>query len=81
MWANIAESLMYLERGEITPVMFLDMCWGLEHNGGAYFNKMPWNMQYLKRILDANLVGDMDTLLKHASETTRELYKNTQAGG
>jgi hypothetical protein len=62
-WATIADQLQYLEAGFTTPVLFMDTCWGLEHNGGCYFNKMPsWNRSGLREVLDANLREDMDYL-------------------
>ena len=74
LWANITETLEYLEEGEITSVMFMDMVWGLQHNGGQYFSKLPWDMGGVVSILDANLKGNMNELLEDASYEVKQFY-------
>ena len=39
MWANITETLHNLIKGEISPKIFIDTVWSLEHNNGCIFNK------------------------------------------
>ena len=46
--------------------MFVDMCWGLEHNGGQFFGKL-WNTHRLKSVLDFNLNDDLAGLMSYAS--------------
>jgi hypothetical protein len=65
-WAYIARTVRMYETGEITPIMFVDMCWGLEHNGGQFFGKL-WNTFRLKTVLDFNLNDDLAGLLSYAS--------------
>jgi hypothetical protein len=72
-WAYIAETLRKYESGEYSPLLFVDMCWGLEHNGGQFFGKL-WQTYSLKPVLDANQREDMDTLLDHTNKITREFY-------
>jgi len=72
-WANIAKVLWMYETGTLTPVTFVDTCWGLQHNGGCYFDK-AWPVGNLKHILDANLHEDFDTLRSYASPSVRERH-------
>lgn len=74
-WANIANVLWMYESGQLTPISFVDTCFGLEHNGGAYFNK-AWNTDYLKTILDLNLHGHYEKMYPYASPSIRELHAN-----
>ncbi len=73
-WASISDALLMLEAGTISPVAFVDMCWGLEHNGGCYFSKLPWQAE-VQEVLDANLRGRTDTVLEYATEDVRKLYE------
>ena len=81
-WARITELLQLYLKKEISPVLFVDMCFGLEHNGGGYFDKL-WRPQLsgLRYILDINLSGEINTLLKHASKSTRDLYTQISLRG
>ena len=69
-WSVIAETLWKYEAGVYTGQTFVDTAWGLEHNGGCYFNKR-WSPSYkgvhLKSILDANQKGNYSALMEHAS--------------
>lgn len=73
-WANIADVLLRFERQEITPSIFVDFCWGLEHNGGAYFNKV-WQTEKLRKILDAKRVDNFTYLRRSASEGVKQMHK------
>lgn len=55
-WGTIADTLYQFEIGNITRQTFVDTCWGLQHNGGVYFNKW-WEVSYLYQVLDANQQG------------------------
>lgn len=70
-WANIAKVLYMYETGVLTPITFVDTCWGLEHNGGAYFNK-AWNTHGMKKVLDANLAENFEYVRSQASPSVRE---------
>ncbi len=73
-WANITETLWLYETGELTSLMFVDFCWGLQHNGGTYFNKV-WT-DNVATVLDWNLHGWVRRLADEcASEEVRELYR------
>ena len=72
-WAYIAETLRKYESGEYSPLLFVDMCWGLEHNGGQFFGKL-WQTYNLKPILDANQREDMGYLLGNTNNMVREFY-------
>jgi len=65
LWANIAKHLLEYEQEHIGADVFVDFCWGLQHNGGSYFNKV-WEppSSYL---LDAKRESDMPVLLTEAS--------------
>ena len=73
-WAYIARTLRMYETGEISPIVFVDMCWGLEHNGGQFFGKL-WSTYRLKSVLDLNLNDDFDGLLREASPGVRKIMQ------
>jgi hypothetical protein len=68
------------ETDELTPLMFVDTCWGLQHNGGAYFDK-AWPTKGLKNVLDANLAEDIPLLLTQATPGVRGFYNKKRNGG
>tara|TARA_R110000824_G_scaffold238121_4_gene426873 strand:+ start:893 stop:1654 length:762 start_codon:yes stop_codon:yes gene_type:complete len=72
-WANIAKTLRLYVTGEYSPIMFVDTCWGLQHNGGSYFNK-AWTIGNLKSVLDANQSEKYENLLPLASPAVSEFY-------
>ena len=72
-WANIAKVLWQYETGALTPVAFVDTCWGLQHNGGCYFDK-AWKVSDLTEILDANLHQNFALLRSYASPSVRERH-------
>ena len=41
-WAACAEALRQFEAGEVSPGYWVDRCANLEHNGGAFMNKIHW---------------------------------------
>lgn len=71
-WANIANTLYMYEKGEITEHAFIDTCWGLQHNGGIYFNKW-WQTGGTKHILDINLRGEYCQLWHMAGHAIQSL--------
>ena len=75
LWGNIADTLLMYLKGELSDVLFLDLCFGLEHNGGKYLNKIGgWYYGKLVAVLDANLAGNMDYLKTLASKEVVEAY-------
>jgi hypothetical protein len=77
-WAYIAEVVHKYVTGEYTPLLFVDMCWSLEHNGGQFFGKL-WNTNMLQSVLDANKTwgegeATPELLTKLASPMVREFY-------
>ena len=74
-WANIAEILAYYELGKLSSKMFMDFVWGLEHNGGSYFDKLNWNREQLRQVLDINLHGNVMDLMGLASKEVKEAYR------
>jgi hypothetical protein len=72
-WAYITRVIRMYETNEISPVTFVDMCWGLEHNGGQFFGKL-WNTYGLKNVLDANVNDEIRTLLVSASPSVYKIY-------
>ena len=80
-WAYIAETKYMYETSKISPTTFVDMCWGLEHNGGQFFGKL-WNTYALKRVLDSNLHSendDLSPLYEYASPEIVKFYKEARA--
>ena len=78
-WAQIALTLQQFLSGETPPELFLDRVWNLQHHGGIVLNKV-YDTDELGYLLEAHGSDDHDTLLKHASETTRALWKKTFGG-
>ena len=76
-WAIIAETLLYRERGQISPIIFLDTVWGLEHNTGIYFSKMPWRSDdgRLRQVLDGNLKGNFESFVRIASREVEKMWE------
>jgi hypothetical protein len=77
-WAYIAEVVHRYVVGQYTPLLFVDMCWSLEHNGGQFFGKL-WNTHMLQGVLDANKhwregEATPELLTKSASPMVREFY-------
>ena len=75
-WGNIADVLLAYEEGNISSVLFMDFAFGLEHNGGRYFNKIGgWKQQDVKRVLDANLADDPKGVARFASVDAKGEFK------
>ena len=72
-WAYIVRTLRMYETKEISPITFVDMCWGLEHNGGQFFGKL-WSTYTLQVVLDANVEENTATLLHHAHPAIAKFY-------
>jgi len=53
----------------------MDFVWGLEHNGGSYFDKLNWNREQLRQVLDINLHGNVMDLMGLASKEVKEAYR------
>jgi hypothetical protein len=71
-WGKIANTLLMFEEGKLTPHSFVDTCFGLEHNGGGYFDKW-WNTKNVKSVLDRNQSGLYCDLLMGASHIIKQL--------
>ena len=79
-WATITRVLLAMLRGEISKTMFLDTCFCMQHNGGQYFSKLSgWYGWKVRPVLDLNLAGDMEGVLRYASRDVREFVQG--AGG
>lgn len=74
LWANSFALIRKLERGEISPMFFVDQAFSLEHNGGNIFNKM-WNISSLNKVLDAAFSEDMLTLEKSLIPSHRTIWR------
>ena len=72
-WSYIVRTLRMYETEEISPITFVDMCWGLEHNGGQFFGKL-WSTYTLQTVLDANVNEDRAVLLHQAHPDITKLY-------
>ena len=73
-WATIANTLLMLENDDIKPQGFIDTCWGLQHNGGIYFNKW-WPVKGIQQVLDLNQKGWYCSIVPTASGFIREKTK------
>ena len=61
-WSNIARVLKGRETGELSPTLFVDACFGLEHNSGTFFNKVGWDLGSLKDVLSDVRDGNLKAL-------------------
>lgn len=71
-WGNISNTLLQWEIGNISDTVFIDTCWGLQHNGGKYFDKW-WNTYGLASVLDHNLRGEYCMVKYDASNRIQHL--------
>jgi hypothetical protein len=78
-WAGIAETLWRYEVGIYSPTTFIDTCWGQQHNGGSFFNKV-WSPSGLQTVLDAKQIGDAAYLATLATDETRTAYEQFEKG-
>ncbi len=84
-WAKASELLTRFLTGEITPIIFVDLAFDLEHNSGTIFNKIAgeghrdgWQMMRLKSILDQKFHGNLEKFEEYASSGVKELVSYAQ---
>ena len=77
-WANIAKTLRHFVTGEYSPIMFIDTCWGLQHNGGSYFNK-AWTTTGIATVLNYNQNEQLHELIPMASPSVAEFWSRVRA--
>lgn len=67
-WGSISTLLLQYLTGEITPAMFVDASFDLQHNGGTVFGKFSWMSagDCLDSCLDYKVEG-FDSLVSHLS--------------
>jgi len=75
-WALIAWTLHEFLSKQMSPELFIDRVWNLQHHGGIVLNKI-YPTDELALVLEAHGNDDHDTLISFASEKTRELWTNT----
>jgi hypothetical protein len=76
-WACVARLLRQYLEGEISPRIFVDQCFSLEHNTGSVFNKL-YETSRLADVLVAQSRDDYDTLLRFASDGVRWLWRRRE---
>ena len=72
-WAEIALVLELHLTGKMSPEVFVDRVWNLQHHGGICLNKV-YDTEGLGPVLEAHGQDDHDTLLSQASDNTRALW-------
>lgn len=77
-WAKIAKVLRMYETGKITKITFVDACWGLQHNGGVYLNKI-WAVHGINKLLTSVMNGNLGDLVLSASKEVGELWNGSEA--
>jgi hypothetical protein len=81
-WARITDILYRYETGVFSATLFLDSIWGLRHNTSTYFSKMPWSDKYLMTVLNSNLYGDSQNILRDtASDYVRVIEEGVVCDG
>lgn len=78
-WGKGAETLRMFLEGDLTPTIFVDTVWSLQHNNGFILNKV-WSCQGLDPILNAKFAGTIEDVVIHASEEVRKLWKEKKCG-
>ena len=75
-WGDIANTLYLYESEDISKHVFIDTCWGLQHNGGVYFNKWwTYKLSTLKKVLDLNLQGHYCIIAdQYASQMVKKMF-------
>lgn len=77
-WAMLAERLIWFEEGKLTEALWIDLAFNAVHNGGSYFNKLPWSRHQLTLILDSNTHERWDTISDHCSSEVRQQLKGVE---
>lgn len=66
-WGKIAQVLLKYLAGDYSPIMFVDNCFNLKHNGGCAFGKFSWitcNNGIIKYQLNHKQEGDLTQATK-----------------
>ena len=78
LWGNICEVLYRFLNGEISRIMFFDTIWGLQHNGGAYFNKIGWSTSNCNEVLNIARTGKIEDLLTYVDSSFKKIYSEAR---
>jgi len=85
-WAQPCRILADRLEGLINPEIFVDRCFTLEHNGGCFFNKLPWKdrptwrnvgLQAIQMFIGpahSAVEADFATLALHSGRTVNALW-------
>jgi hypothetical protein len=83
-WAQIAKVLLARKTGQISPAVFIDRAFNLQHNGGSMFDKISWGQsnrldwgycEMNQYVLPAHgATNPWTVLLAVASDEVRELF-------
>lgn len=78
-WGNIAEVLMLYEQETISPVFFIDLAFGLQHNGGRFFDKLwPNQLRGLDNLLTNARNGRMDKLVAALPQEIKKTWEDKE---
>jgi len=73
-WASVTRLLRQHLEGDLSPRIFVDQCFSLEHNTGSVFNKL-FATSKLSLMLVAQSEDDYGRLLAHASDDVRKRWR------
>jgi len=73
-WRDITKVLRSFLEGRMNKRIFVDRCFSLEHNSGCVFNKL-YRVRSVPTVLSAHGNDEYDTLLEHASEEVKCLWR------
>ena len=73
-WAKIADIALSYAKKEISPTIFVDTCWGLEHNSASFFDKRWKIPSCLPTLLDAGR-SENTAVFYHALTEEEETLK------
>ncbi len=93
-WARITELLVAYLEGQITPTIFVDLAFDLEHNCGGVFSKLSkfealwdgqeyvvgWNLDNLKEILNAKFVDNTELVRNYCTTGMMDVLNTIDSG-
>ena len=74
-WSNIARTLKRREIGELSPILFIDACFGMEHNSGTFFDKACWLTSGLTAVLDGVRTGNLGSLYPRVPKLLEQKHR------
>jgi hypothetical protein len=78
-WANICRVALQFAKGETTPVIFVDCCWGLHHNGQVFLDKDYQIPHCLSILLESGRSENIEPIYQVLSNSSDQTHKELAA--